>query len=97
MPDEEKGGDKGEDAKGGEGEKNEDGTPKVEKRTCCDKFSECLVLGFQKTAKCITNTCSAMGTACSYCWYPMKECCKKSCDKCANKRHPWKDPSYHQI
>jgi hypothetical protein len=62
MPDEEKGGDKGADDKGGEGEKNEDGTPKkVEKRGCCDKFSECLVLSFQKTAKCINKTCAAIG------------------------------------
>ena len=94
MPDEEKGEAKGEEGKGD----GEEGGKKTEpKRGCCDKFSECLVLSFQKTATCITNSCNAVGVCCSYWWYPMKECCVKKCDKCSKNRHPWKDPAYHAI
>lgn len=79
---------------GGEGD---DAAAAEKKRGCCDKFSECLVLGFQKTAKCITSTCGAMATGIGYCWFPMKENIRQCCERGRNKRHPWTDPAYHQI
>jgi hypothetical protein len=82
------------DAEGG-GE--DDAAEAEKKRGCCDKFSECLVLGFQKTAKCITGTCGAMATGLGYFWYPTKEKIQQCCERGRNKRHPWTDPAYHQI
>ena len=51
MADEEK---KGEgEVEGGDAADQE---KKDKDRGCCDKFSECLVISFQKTAACITKT-----------------------------------------
>jgi hypothetical protein len=62
-----------------EGGAEDDAAAAEKKRGCCDKFSECLVLSFQKTAKCITTTCGAMATGLGYFWYPTKEKIQHCC------------------
>lgn len=82
----------------GEGGDNKaDQEAKGKDRGCCDKFSQCLVICFQKTTSCTTKTLGGMATGIGYCWFPMKERIFECCEKSNNRRHPWTDPAYHQI